>query len=95
MMIFMVVSGFYVNISTMPLVLKILSFTSPFRFSFEALCINEFDNDDRRNPGEFDILKYLDFELGKWTCLIWLVVLSIILRIVAFFALKRLTGRFA
>lgn len=95
MLFFMVVSGFYVNLSTMPLAMRLVSYVSPFRYSFEAIMMNEFDNDDRRKEGDYDILAELAIGINKWTCLLCLCIMILVLRITAFYSLRRLTGRFA
>lgn len=88
MMPLMVLSGFYLNMDTMPGWLNTLTYLNPLRYCLEAFVSNEFDP---IHDGEFDILTQLDMSLGLWTCIFVLLGMILLLRVVALIGLKLLT----
>lgn len=71
MIIGILFGGFYIKISSLPPVLNLVPYVSAFKWSFEALCINEFKGETFScdldpptqclNTGE-DVLETLDFQ---------------------------------
>ena len=91
MMPLMLLSGFYLNMDTMPGWINALTYINPLRYTLEAYVTNEFSP---IKEGEFDILTQLDLNLGLWKCVFVLLAIALVLRIVAVIGLKLLTKRF-
>ncbi|XP_043199881.1 ATP-binding cassette sub-family G member 1-like [Amphibalanus amphitrite] len=91
-------SGFFVNLSTVPVWLSWLSYLSYARYSFEGLmlAVYGFDREDMhcsvpfchyRSPKKF--LKELDMlESDYWTDVLALSVMTVLLRLVGYFVLR-------
>lgn len=86
---FMLFSGWYINLSTLPWFLTPLTYLSPLRYAFEAMALNEFDHDDMKLDGEWLVLDFFKFELTYWRCIIFMAVYAVILRILAYLFLRR------
>jgi hypothetical protein len=90
MMPFMLFSGFYANLATIPAWLGWFQWCSPVRYSTEAFLQNEYST---TKEGEFDILHILDMSTGLWTCIIVLICIAALSRVLANLSLKLLTKR--
>ena len=79
----MLFSGFFVNSSSIVKWIRWLEFISPVRYALEALVWTEYDDTNfTPNP-----ISSLGFELGYWKSIMWLGIISGIVRFLAFVAL--------
>ena len=88
---FMLFSGFYANLNSIPAWLGWIKWTSPIHYCLQAFILNEFRS---VKEGEFDIVSALGFTFGMWNSIILLLVITVVCRIAAIFALKNLITKF-
>jgi hypothetical protein len=88
----MLVGGMLCNAGTLPSYVAWLQYLSPIRYGYEALVWNEYEpmNIDEGSPNP---IVYLNFTMGKTTCLLMLFILSVCLRIAVLIFLKLLVRR--
>ena len=87
----MLFSGFYANLNSIPAWLGWIKWTSPIHYCLQAFILNEFRS---VKEGEFDIVSALGFTFGMWNSIILLLVITVVCRIAAIFALKNLITKF-
>jgi len=91
MMPFMLFSGFYSNLHTIPNWLAWVQWTSPIRYALEAMISNEYRTVE---PDTFDICEALNFKLGTWPSIGIMLGIAYLCRILAAIGLKSLITRF-
>ena len=89
----MILGGFFANSDGVPHWIRWAQYVSPIRYLFEALAINEFKNLTLA-PGVPNLLDVLNFNLGYAICLPVIVVMSVLIRILAYLCLKFLITKF-
>ncbi|CAI2361090.1 unnamed protein product [Moneuplotes crassus] len=80
--------GFYVNLKTVYVWLRWISWISPVRYSTEALLRNEIENNDSYPDLPTPIYEAFDYNLGMNWSIAMLFILGVVLRALAYFALK-------
>lgn len=84
---FVLFAGFLTNVDTFPKWIGWIQYISPIRYGFEASMRNEFEGYQLpRNIA--DPIKFLNFKLGFDTCMIMLIVTTILVKMVAVLCLK-------
>lgn len=78
-------SGLMVNIEQASIVIRWMQYISPVRYGGEALLRNEFDGNDRY---DFNPIPSLNLNVGFANCILYLAVISFVLRILALIALR-------
>lgn len=82
-------SGLFKNQDDYPAWIGWIEYISPYKYAFEALCVNEYTGLIFRP----DPLKLLGFKIGMWNCIYILIAFAIGYRIMAYSFLKALTKR--
>ena len=87
MLPFMLFAGFFANRESMPKWISWLEYVSPMKYYYELVMTNEFE-DRGIVPNPVDVM--FNFDLGVHKCMLYLLLMSVFLRLVGFFALKGL-----
>jgi len=84
---YIVFGGYFVNLSTIYVWLRWLSYLSPIRYSMEALLRNELENNSDYTE-EDQIYKSFHYNIGMWWSILMLLVLAVSFRAIALVALR-------
>jgi ABC-type transport system involved in multi-copper enzyme maturation permease subunit len=84
--------GMFSNLGTVGSWISWVQYISPIRYGYEALLRVEFEDKAATLP--FDPITQFDLNLGGTECLVALIVLTVVLRLIALFALKFFVGKF-
>jgi len=76
---FMLFGGFYKNSDDMPSWNKWIMWISNYRYAFESYIANNF----KGSPFTIDPVEQLHFDIGKWMCLIYLLILFGVYQVLA------------
>ena len=87
----MLFSGIYANLNSIASWIAWLKWTSPIKYGLEGFLQNEFRV---LNANDYDILDTLGFSFGLWNSIIVLILIAIVFRLLAYFALKNLITKF-
>lgn len=78
-------SGVLSNLDNISVVIAWMQYISPIRYGAEALLRNEFDG-NKRYP--FNPVEALNYNIGFYECLLYIIIIAIVLRILALIAIK-------
>ena len=75
-------SGFVLDINSIPTILKPIELLSFFKYVYEALIINEFNDLNNCKGGICNVPESMGFTDGYLTCIIILGVLAVLFRVI-------------
>jgi ATP-binding cassette, subfamily G (WHITE), eye pigment precursor transporter len=78
-------SGVMSNLDNVSVTIRWMQYISPIRYGWEALLRNEFDDNPKY---QFNPISGLQYNVGSSKCIVYIMVIAIVLRFVAFGAIK-------
>lgn len=94
MMPFLLFAGFLTNLDTYPRWIGWVQYLSPIRYGFEAAMRMEFEHYNKLPIYIPNPIKFLNFKLGFWNCMIMLFATTFFMKALACFCLKMLIKKF-
>ncbi|CAI2359700.1 unnamed protein product [Moneuplotes crassus] len=85
---YIIFGGYFVNLKDVYVWLSWLQYISPLRYSTEALLRNEFEDNSDYSEDFQRIYEGFDYNIGLWTCIGILTILSFVFRAGAYVALR-------
>jgi hypothetical protein len=92
MMPLIVFGGLMVNVGSIPVWITWLQWLSPIRYGIEIFLRNELE--DITFPANMSPLDQFDFNVGMQNCIVYLVILTVVTRILSLVFLKLLVSKF-
>ena len=94
MMPFVLFAGFLTNVDTFPRWIGWIQYLSPIRYGFEAGMRNEFDDFHKLPIYVPNPVKFLNFKLGFFKCMVLLLITTLAMKALACICLKVLMKKF-
>lgn len=85
----MMFTGLHANLDSIPVWSRWIQYISPFRYTYESFCRNEYKNTHYM----LDVVSYFGFKIGLWQCVLLVIAITIVFRFAALFFLTILRKR--